>query len=238
MKNKKTSKYFKIALIIITILLIAGIAWKLAPLMANLSTTEGQVAFKEQIGNMGFSGGLMLMGLELLQIILVVLPAEPLEVLAGMCYGTWGGTLFITFAAFISTVMIYFLIAKLGKKVLENFMSKEKIDKIENSKFLKNTRRLEIIMLLLFFIPGTPKDLLVYIGALLPIKPIRFIMISTFARFPSIISSTMVGDNITNGEWTISLIIYGVTFLITAVGIYISKKKGGKEANEIMSILK
>ena len=238
MKNKKKSKYFKIALIIITILLIAGIAWKLAPLMANLSTTEGQVAFKEQIGNMGFSGGLMLMGLELLQIILVVLPAEPIEVLAGMCYGTWGGTLFITFAAFISTVMIYFLIAKLGKKVLENFMSKEKIDKIENSKFLKNTRRLEIIMLLLFFIPGTPKDLLVYIGALLPIKPIRFIMISTFARFPSIISSTMVGDNITNGEWTISLIIYGVTFLITAVGIYISKKKGGKEANEIMSILK
>ena len=238
MKNKKKSKYFKIALIIITILLIAGIAWKLAPLMANLSTTEGQVAFKEQIGNMGFSGGLMLMGLELLQIILVVLPAEPLEVLAGMCYGTWGGTLFITFAAFISTVMIYFLIAKLGKKVLENFMSKEKIDKIENSKFLKNTRRLEIIMFLLFFIPGTPKDLLVYIGALLPIKPIRFIMISTFARFPSIISSTMVGDNITNGEWTISLIIYGVTFLITAVGIYISKKKGGKEANEIMSILK
>ena len=238
MKNKKKSKYFKIALIIITILLIAGIVWKLAPLIANLSTTEGQVAFKEQIGNMGFSGGLMLMGLELLQIILVVLPAEPLEVLAGMCYGTWGGTLFITFAAFISTVMIYFLIAKLGKKVLENFMSKEKIDKIENSKFLKNTRRLEIIMFLLFFIPGTPKDLLVYIGALLPIKPIRFIMISTFARFPSIISSTMVGDNITNGEWTISLIIYGVTFLITAVGIYISKKKGGKEANEIMSILK
>lgn len=238
MKNKKKSKYFKIALIIITILLIAGIVWKLAPLMANLSTTEGQVAFKEQIGNMGFSGGLMLMGLELLQIILVVLPAEPLEVLAGMCYGTWGGTLFITFAAFISTVMIYFLIAKLGKKVLENFMSKKKIDKIENSKFLKNTSRLEIIMLLLFFIPGTPKDLLVYIGALLPIKPIRFIMISTFARFPSIISSTMVGDNITNGEWTISLIIYGVTFLITAVGIYISKKKGGKEANEIMNILK
>lgn len=238
MKNKKKSKYFKIALIIITILLIAGIVWKLAPLMANLSTTEGQVAFKEQIGNMGFSGGLMLMGLELLQIILVVLPAEPLEVLAGMCYGTWGGTLFITFAAFISTVMIYFLIAKLGKKVLENFMSKKKIDKIENSKFLKNTSRLEIIMILLFFIPGTPKDLLVYIGALLPIKPIRFIMISTFARFPSIISSTMVGDNITNGEWTISLIIYGVTFLITAVGIYISKKKGGKEANEIMNILK
>lgn len=237
MKSNK-SKYFKIILTVLAVLFIAGIIWKLAPLMTNLSTHEGQVQFKEQINNMGFTGGLMLMGLELLQIILVVLPAEPLEVLAGMCYGTWGGFLFITFAAFISTIMIYFLVAKLGKKVLENFISKEKIEKIENNKFLQNTSRLEFIMALLFFIPGTPKDLLVYIGALLPIKPMHFILISTFARFPSIISSTMVGNSLTKGEWIISLIIYGITFVITAIGIYVSKRKGGKEANEIMNIIK
>ena len=93
-------------------------------------------------------------------------------------------------------------------------------------------------MALLFFIPGTPKDLLVYIGALLPIKPMHFILISTFARFPSIISSTMVGNSLTKGEWIISLIIYGITFVITAIGIYVSKRKGGKEANEIMNIIK
>ena len=237
MKSNK-SKYFKIILTVLAVLFIAGIIWKLAPLMTNLSTHEGQVQFKEQINNMGFTGGLMLMGLELLQIILVVLPAEPLEVLAGMCYGTWGGFLFITFAAFISTIMIYFLVAKLGKKVLENFISKEKIEKIENNKFLQNTSRLEFIMALLFFITGTPKDLLVYIGALLPIKPMHFILISTFARFPSIISSTMVGNSLTKGEWIISLIIYGITFVITAIGIYVSKRKGGKEANEIMNIIK
>ena len=125
MKSNK-SKYFKIILTVLAVLFIAGIIWKLAPLMTNLSTHEGQVQFKEQINNMGVTGGLMLMGLELLQIILVVLPAEPLEVLAGMCYGTWGGFLFITFAAFISTIMIYFLVAKLGKKVLENFISNRK----------------------------------------------------------------------------------------------------------------
>ncbi len=237
MKSNK-SKYFKIILTVLAVLFIAGIIWKLAPLMTNLSTHEGQVQFKEQINNMGVTGGLMLMGLELLQIILVVLPAEPLEVLAGMCYGTWGGFLFITFASFISTIMIYFLVAKLGKKVLENFISKEKIEKIENSKFLQDTSRLEFIMALLFFIPGTPKDLLVYIGALLPIKPMHFILISTFARFPSIISSTMVGNSLTKGEWIISLIIYGITFVITAIGIYVSKRKGGKEANEIMNIIK
>ena len=49
--------------------------------------------FKEKINSMGIWGGLLLFGLELLQIVLVILPAEPLEILAGMCYGPIGGTL-------------------------------------------------------------------------------------------------------------------------------------------------
>lgn len=236
--KKNKALFIKILIGIIALALIGVIIWQLAPLMINLSTTEGQTAFKDKINSMGFLGGLMLFGLELIQIILIVLPAEPLEVLAGMCYGTGGGTLFITFAAFVSTVLIYFLIGKLGKNFLHHIISKEKLDKIENSKILKNTRGLELAMFILFFIPGTPKDLLVYIGALLPIKPIRFILISTFARFPSIISSTIVGDNLSVGNWTISLIVYGITFVITGIGIYVSRKKGGKETDEIMRILK
>ena len=36
----------------------------------------------------------------ILQILLVILPGEPFEVLAGMCYGVWGGTLFVTISVF------------------------------------------------------------------------------------------------------------------------------------------
>ena len=224
--SKKKALFIKILIGILAFTFIAILLWQLAPLMINLTTTEGQLAFKDKINSMGFLGGLMLFGLELIQIVLIVLPAEPLEVLAGMCYGTLGGTIFITFAAFISTVMIYLLIGVLGKNFLHHIIAKEKLDKIENSKVLKNTRGLEFTMFILFFIPGTPKDLLVYIGALLPIKPIRFILISTFARFPSIISSTMVGDNLSVGNWTFSIIIYAITFVITGIGIFFSRKKG------------
>lgn len=38
-------------------------------------------------------------------------------------------------------------------------------------------------MCILFFIPGTPKDLLTYIGFLLPIPPMKFILIATFLDF-------------------------------------------------------
>ena len=117
-----------------------------------------------------------LFGLQFAQIFLIVIPGEPIEILAGMCYGGIGGLIFITISAAIITTMIVFLVRKLGRKFVYDFCSEEKIKKIENSKLFKNTKKIELIMIILFMVPGTPKDLLVYIAALLPIKPLRFIL--------------------------------------------------------------
>ena len=184
---------------------------------------------------MGISGIFLLFGLQILQILLVILPGEPFEVLAGMCYGAWGGTLFITISVFITTTIIFFTVRKLGQKYLYNFFQKEKVDKIMKSKMLKNPRNINIVLFILFFLPATPKDLFVFIGGLLPIKPLRFILISTLVRFPSVITSTMVGANISKGNWELSLIIYGVTFVVAALAIYlISLKDKNKEIIDIM----
>ena len=103
------------------------------------------------------------------------------------------------------------------------------------SKALNKSSNLEIILCALFFLPATPKDLIVYIGGLLPIKPLRFILISTLVRFPSVITSTMVGANISKGNWELSLVIYGITFVIAAFAIYlISKRDKNKEIIDIM----
>ena len=80
-------------------------------------------------------------------------------------------------------------------------------------------------MLILFLIPGTPKDLLVYIAGLLPLKPLRFILISTFARIPSMISSTMAGASIVEGNLKLGIILYTITFLIVGVIIFIAEKR-------------
>lgn len=220
--NKQGSKKVKIFKLIIFLLVIAicsFVVYYLFPIMKNISTLEGQIAFKEKITNSGITGVLMLFGLELAQIFLVILPGEPLEILAGMCYGTLGGTIFLLISVFIITTAIFYMVKKFGKKLVYEFFNKEKIDKIENSKILNNPKKIEIIMFILFFIPGTPKDLLVYIGGLLPIKPLRFILISTFARFPSIISSTLAGSNIMQGNWKSLIIIYLITFAL-AIGMF------------------
>lgn len=235
MKNQRKIKIIKTTLTIIIVVILGIFFWKIAPFIKDLSTTKGQIAFKNKINSMGFAGLLLLFSLQILQILLVVLPGEPFEVLAGMCYGTWGGWLFITLSVFITTTIIFFSVRKLGQKYLYNFFKKEKVEKIMNSKLLKNETNLEIILCLIFLLPGTPKDLFVYIGGLLPVKPLRFILIATLVRFPSVITSTMVGANISNGNWKISLLIYLVTFIVTAIFMIILKiKDKNKELIEIM----
>lgn len=187
---------------------------------------------KKKLVTHGIWGLLTLFGLQFAQIFLIILPGEPIEILAGMCYGGLGGLIFVTASAFIISSVIFFMVRKLGKKFVYDFCDEEKVKKIENSKIFKNPKKIEWIMIILFLIPGTPKDLLVYIAALLPIKPLRFILISTFARFPSVVSSTFAGDNLLEGNWKNSIIIYAVTFLLVGISIFIVNKLDKSKTTE------
>lgn len=236
---KKKSKFLKIIITIFAIAIVVGIIMYLFPIVKNLTTPEGRIEFKEKIDELGIWGVLLLFVLQLAQIFLIIIPGEPIEILAGMCYGTLGGLIFITLSSAIITTLIMFLVGKLGRKFVYEFFTKERIDKIENSKMFKNPKRLEWIMIILFLIPGTPKDLIVYIAALLPINPVRFIIISSLARFPSIISSTLAGANLATGNWKISILIYLITFAIIGVAIFIINKfDKSKAAQDVLESMK
>lgn len=239
MKKQNKAKIIKlIALIIILAVLVIATIYMM-PIMKQINTSEGQTQFKEKITNSGITGMLILFGLELAQVVLAILPGEPVELLAGICFGPIWGTIFLMISVFIVTAMIYFFVKKYGKDFIYEFFPKEKVNKLENSKLFKEPQKLETVMALLFLIPGTPKDLLVYIGGLLPIKTSRFLAIATLLRFPSIISSTIAGDKLLNGQWQISLLAYLITFIITIIVIIIvNKLDKNKVAEDVIKTVK
>lgn len=239
MRKNIRFKIIKISLLILSLIIFISLIAYLFPLMKDLTTHEGQIRFKEEIGKYGIFSGVILFLLELAQIFLVVLPGEPLEVLAGMFYGSVGGSIFIFFTVFVTTITIVLLVKKIGRKLLYEFFNKEKIDKILDSKVFKDTKKIESIMIVLFILPGTPKDLLVYIGGLLPISTIKFTLISTFARFPSVISSTIAGASITNGNIWTTVVAYIVSFIFAFFVIFfINKFDKDKIAKEAIDTLK
>ena len=224
-KDSGLFKAFKIVIFIITILLLVGLTLYLFPIISKLFSVEGRESFKQEMEQSGTMGMFMLLGLQASQIFLPILPGEPIEILAGMCYGPIGGFAFLIISVFLITALIFFAVRKLGRSFVYGVCSEEKIKKLENSKMFKHPKKIEYIMLILFLIPGTPKDLLVYIGGLLPIKPLRFILISTFARIPSMISSTVAGSSIVDGNWKMGIALYALTVLLVGIVIFIAEKR-------------
>jgi len=221
----KKQKILKILIFIGVVIFFIYLTKEFFPLFRDLLTEEGRESFKFTIDGMGFKGILIIIGLMCVQILVPILPGEPIEILAGMCFGSFKGLIIILLGVIISTALIVFLVKILGKRFIYTFVSKDKINKIENSKFFKNKKKVDLLIFFCFFIPGLPKDILIYIAALLPININRFLIISTIARVPSIISSTIIGSNFVDGNIVFGIAIYIAILVITVSSIYFMNRK-------------
>lgn len=232
MKNKKV-KIIRASILILILLIMIITTIKMFPIFKSIATEEGRNSFKSNIENSRVQGVLMILGLMFAQIFFPILPGEPVELLAGMCFGIWGGLIVLYVGVFLMTLLIYCLVRKFGKDFICTFVSEEKISQIENSKIWNNPTKIRTLLFLSFFIPGLPKDIFVYIGGLLPINPVEFLLISTLARFPSIISSTIAGSNILYGNWSVILITYAITFSASGILLLLLNKKTELRSNFI-----
>ena len=118
-------------------------------------------------------------------------------------------------------LLVFLFVRRFGVKAVEVFFPREKI---ESLRFLHNEKRLALWVFILFFIPGTPKDIMTYIVPLTPMKLSTFLLLSTVARLPSVVTSTIGGNALGTGKLTFALIVFGATALISALGILIYRR--------------
>lgn len=220
-KNHKTD-FIKFVIFAIIIVGIVAITIELLPWMISLKDESGRDAFQEYIHSKGAFGVLFLIGVQILQVVVAFIPGEPIEVLSGLLYGTWWGYVICTIGMLIGTIMIYYTVKVLGMSFINVLTgNKSKLDKF---KFLQDTKKLETLVFLLFFIPGTPKDLLTYFMPVTKMKPLTFFIIVTVARIPSIVSSTYAGASIGDGKWLQTVIIFVVIGVVSLLGIMFNDK--------------
>lgn len=220
---KKLLKQQKIRIVVILIFVIVSIGATilLIPFVKFLSTEEGRYTISNVVDESGIFGPLLFILMQILQIVVAFLPGEPIEIIGGVLFGTVGGLIACLIGVFLGTTLVFFLVKKMGKPLVDVFVSEEKMS---NIKLFNDEKKLELMTLLLFAIPGTPKDILTYIVPLTKIKPSRYFAIATFARIPSIVTSTLVGANISDGNWVASILIFTATILLGILGIIVNNK--------------
>ncbi len=229
-KTKKLKELFKNLLPIILFLTIGLILTLIfLPEIKELATDEGREAFKSFIDSLGIFGWLIGLGLCILQILVAFIPGEPVELLMGFVFGPVYGTVICLLANLIAATAIFFLVKKLGLPFIRKAVGEADITRF---KFISNERRLELCVLILFLVPATPKDALLYIVPISNIGYWRYILITTFARIPSVVTSTVMGGSLAEGEYLTALSVFILTAVTAVLGIFFGNKyieeKGGK----------
>ncbi len=230
MKEKKINQIRKIIAFIIMILLIIGFV-KILPTFMNLVTEEGRAEFENQIENLGAKGVISIISLEICKIILIFLPGEPIELVAGMCYGPFFGLLTIYAGVIVSNILIIFAVKKYGTKLVKDVVPEEKMQKVEEM-INRHPDKSEITLFVLYFLPVLPKDFITYIASLLPMSKSKILVISSVGRFPAVFSSVLVGSKILMGDIKAIIMIYLITYIISGTIAIIYKKKFAKESKK------
>lgn len=211
-----------ISLAVVTLLVIL-----LTLFVCNWLRSFSQDDFRDYIQSFGAAGWLVLLGLQFLQVFIALIPGELLETAAGYAFGPWIGTAICYIGVGLASALIFTLTRRYGVKLVEIFVDRERINEL---RFLNTERKRNNLIFLLYFIPGTPKDLLTYFVGLTDIKLSHFLVLSMIARIPSVISSTFGGHLLGEERYTGAIILYGITGLVSALGLwgynlYLKKKQ-------------
>lgn len=191
----------------------ALLCWEYLPgLLAWLADARAVRAF---VSDHAFVSRLAMLGINIVQVLLAFLPGEPVELASGYAFGFWEGTALCLVASGLATSAIYWATRRWGWKLVGLFFDRSLFDRFS---WLKSAKRLEPIMLIVFLIPGTPKDFLTYFAGLTNMRFLPVVLIATFGRIPSIVTSTITASAVGSGNWPLVACTLVASAFLLAVG--------------------
>ncbi|MBQ8388853.1 MAG: TVP38/TMEM64 family protein [Clostridia bacterium] len=212
---------------ILKIVMIVGIVGVLSLVgylaIQYIFNDAGYDDFSRLIEENSLVGALVMILVNFIQVVVAFIPGEIVEQATGMFFGPVWGTLICLAGTVCGSCLALFLAKKFGRNLIYAICPKEKIDSIS---FLHDAKKRDFLTFTLFFMPGTPKDVLTYAVGLTDMGILRYVVLTTFARIPSILMSTLSGDWINDSLlgkgkiWPI-IILNAASLLLCCVGYLI-----------------
>lgn len=164
--------------------------------------------FRKRTDSMGILGRLLFVLLTALQVVLAVLPGQIFTLAGGYCFGVLWGTILTMVGTLIGSAIAFLLSRFLGLRAVTSFYPEEKL---QNLSFLRESKKQDLFTLIVFLIPGIPKDMVTYFMGLTQMKLPKFLILSMLGRFPATLITVLGGAAIQTQN--IALIIVSITLI-------------------------
>lgn len=177
--------------------------------------------FRNYIVSLGKLGTIVFIFFQVLQTVIAPIPGEVIQVAGGYIYGVSLGLIYTTVGMLLGAIIAFYFTRLIGDSFVKKLMNKK------NSKWLNDimdNKKFSIILFIIFFIPGLPKDFLIYVAGLTPIKPLKFFGILLVSRFPWLLASVSVGSNLHYRNYASTIIIGSFALIAFILGIIYKDK--------------
>lgn len=229
--TEQQKKTLSVLAIVIFVLLSAALAWFVGRPMVRFARQPEQ--FRAWVDGHGAWGPLAYVAMVFLQVLVAIIPGEPLEIAGGYAFGAWAGTALCLLGAVLGSVTVFALVRRWGRGLVEVFFPADKLEKLQ---FLLHTSpKRTALFWLIFTVPGTPKDLLCYFAGLTDLPWGAWLLIATVGRLPSIVTSTVGGSALGEQNYRAAVIAFALALAVAGVGyvIYraVCRRNGQKPDN-------
>lgn len=232
--ESKTAQTLKRVLCLVLLLCVAAVCvffylrfGKMWDFVKNTDRLTAIEQFKGWFEKFGVWSGVVFVGVRALQTVVKIVPAEPLEIGSGLLFGAVGGMLLCLLGNILGSIVILFLTRKLGTRVLELFHLDKKL---HNMRFLQDKEKRIRLLFLFYLIPGTPKDGITYFVGLTDVNLVEYMVITSFARIPSILTSTICGASIDRQNIPLAIGVFVGTAVLSVLGGFAYKKIASRYA--------
>ena len=171
---------------------------------------------RARVGEHYVLGAITLIILTAVQVVVALIPSELLEIAAGYVFGSWMGAFLCLVGIVLGSCVTILLVRRFGAKFVYAFFPKEKINALP---IINDPPKRNLLTFILFVIPGTPKDLFTYAIGLTNMSIPLYVALTSAARFPSVILSTMSGNAAGEENYTKAIIIALVAAAISGIGL-------------------
>lgn len=202
---------------------MALLAWYIGrPMLRFVSEPE---RFQNWIQGKGVWGILVFVLMSFLQVFAAIIPGGPFSAAAGYAFGPFWGTVICVVSTSVAAVLLVLLVRRFGPRVLRLFTDKSP----EDLPLFRDTKRLEWLLLLIFLIPGTPKDVITYAVGLSKISLWSWFAINLIGRIPGIALSALGGSSLSRGDYGLVIGVTAVLAVLYLVGLLVYRRHVQKQ---------
>lgn len=168
---------------------------------------------QDLLGKFGIKGYVTVAVLSMLQVMFPFLPAEPVQVISGVSFGFPIGLLCCTVGVIFGNLFIYFIYKIYGDRVEAFFVKNIHLDLDKTA----SSRKLVIIIFVLYFLPAIPYGMICFIAASLKMKLPRYMTVTVLGSIPSICIGVALGHIAISVSWIVSIIVCALLVVLLAI---------------------